>query len=136
MEKVEEQKEKREKVKFHWDEDGEEKKKGISETLKKILVTGLSSPFLSEEQLNAYLSSLNLPKDMVAQILSGLVKSKDEITGKLASEFSKLVQKVDLVKELKNILVENKISINASIEFIPRKTDEKKKTTRKKTEKR
>ena len=45
-----------EKVELNWDE---EKKGGISDTIRKVVATGLSSPFLSEDQLKIYLSGLN-----------------------------------------------------------------------------
>ena len=50
----------KEKVELNWDED--KKSGGVSDLLKKIVATGLSSPFLSEDQLKTYLAGLNLPK--------------------------------------------------------------------------
>ena len=112
----------RDKVEFNWDE---EKKGGISDLLKKIVATGMSSPFLSEEQLKTYLSGLNLPKEVVVQVIRGAQKSKDEIVNKVGFEFSKLIQKIDIVKEFKTMLSEHKISVKADIEFVPKsKSDE------------
>jgi hypothetical protein len=108
-----------EKVELNWDDD--KKSGGVSEILRKIVATGLSSPFLSEEQLKIYLSGLNLPKELVVQVLKGAQKSKDDLLQKVGSEFTKLIQKVDIVKEFKNVLHENKISIRADIEFVPKK---------------
>lgn len=107
----------KEKVDFNWDED---KKGGLSDMLKRLLATSLSSPFLSEEQLRSYLSGLNLPKDVAVQVIKTAQKSKGDIVQKVGNEFSKLVQKVDIVKEFKNVLKENKISIRADIEFVPK----------------
>ena len=112
----------REKVELNWDEDHEEKKKGISELFKKIAATGF--PLLSEEQLKIYLSNLNLPKEMMTQVLKGLQKSKDDILQKISGEFSKLIQKIDLVKEFRKTLSDHRISIRADIEFIPRNKSE------------
>ncbi len=119
----------REKVELNWDEDHEEKKRGISELFKKIVMTGLSSPLLSEEQLKIYLSSLNLSRDMVTQVLKGVQKARTEIMQKVGGEFSKLVQKIDLAKEFKKTLSDHKISIRADIEFIPKNRNEKPETT-------
>lgn len=108
----------KEKVELNW---GDEKKSGgVSELLKKIVATGLSSPFLSEDQLKNYLASLNLPKEVVVQVLKGAQKSKDDLVQKVGGEFSKLIQKIDIVKELKTVLREHKISIQADIEFVPK----------------
>ena len=113
------------KVELDWEDEGDEKKAGgLSDLLKKVIATGLSSPFLSEDQLKTYLSGLNLPKEVASQILRGAKNSKDEIVHKVGNEFSKLLQKVDIVKEFKNVLRENKISIKADIEFVPKKDSE------------
>ena len=108
----------KEKVELNWDED---KKTGISDIVKKLVTSGLSSPFLSEDQLKIYLSGLNLPKEVMTQILKGAQKSKQELVQKVGGEFSKLIQKIDIVKEIKTALREHKISIQADIEFVPKK---------------
>ncbi|MCJ8276991.1 MAG: hypothetical protein HRT44_09435 [Bdellovibrionales bacterium] len=114
----------KEKIDLNWDD---EKKSGISETVKKLLASGISSAFMSEDQLKQYLQGLNLPKEVLVQVLKGAQKSKDDLMGKVGSEFSKLIQKIDIVKELKNVLQEHKISIQADIEFVPKKKKDEEK---------
>ncbi len=109
----------KEKVEFNWDD--EDKKTGISDLLKKVVAGGLSSPFIPEEQLKTYLSTLNHPKEVIAQILRGAQKSKQDLVNKVGNEFSKLIQKIDIVQEIKTALREHKISIHADIEFVPKK---------------
>ncbi len=108
----------KEKVDLNWED--EDKKTGLSDILKKVIAGGLSSPFLSEDQLNVYLSGLNLPKEVISQVLRGAQKSKQDLVQKVGSEFSKLIQKIDIVKEIKTALREHKISIHADIEFVPK----------------
>lgn len=109
----------KEKVEFNWDE--ENKKNSLSDLVKKVVAGGLTSPFLSEEQLKLYLAGLNLPKEVISQILRGAQKSKQDLVQKVGSEFSKLIQKIDIVKEIKTALREHKITIHADIEFVPKK---------------
>ena len=111
-----------EKVELNWDED-KKSLGGVSDILRKIMATGLSSIFLSEDQLKSYLSGLNLPKEVVVQVLKSANKSKQDIVQKVGGEFSKLIQKIDIVKEFKTVLREHKISIQADIEFVPKKTE-------------
>ncbi|MCB0378398.1 MAG: hypothetical protein KDD33_07895 [Bdellovibrionales bacterium] len=117
----------KDKVDLNWD--AEEVKKGgiVPETLKRLLATGVSSAFMSEEQIRQYLSPLNLPKEVLLQVVKGAQKSKDDVLNKAGAEFSKLVQKIDIVKEFKNILREHKISISAEVEFIPKEKPEEQK---------
>ena len=116
-----------EKVDLKWEEEEEgedERRSGISDIIKKVVAGGLTSPFLSEEQLKSYLSGLNLPKEVISQILRGAQKSRRDLVQKVGGEFSKLIQKIDIVKEIKSVLREHKISIKADIEFVAKK-DEK-----------
>ena len=107
----------KEKVELNWDED---KKSGISEILRKVVATGLSSPFLSEDQIRLALSGLNLPKEVITQVLKGAQKSKQDLLQKVGGELTRLIQKIDIVKELKTALREHKITIHADIEFVPK----------------
>ena len=116
-----------EKVDLKWEEEEEgedERRSGISDIIKKVVAGGLTSPFLSEDQLKSYLSGLNLPKEVISQILRGAQKSRRDLVQKVGGEFSKLIQKIDIVKEIKSVLREHKISIKADIEFVAKK-DEK-----------
>jgi hypothetical protein len=112
----------KDKVEFNWDD--EDKKSSLSHLIRKVVASGLSSPFLSEDQLRSYLSGLNLPKEVITQILRGAQKSKQELVQKVGNEFSRLIQKIDVVKEIKTALREHKISIKADIEFVPKKQEE------------
>lgn len=107
----------KEKVELNWDD---EKKSGISDLVRKVVATGLSSPFLSEDQIKLALSGLNLPKEVISQILRGAQKSKEEMVQKVGGELSRLIQKIDIVKEIKTALREHKITIHADIEFVPK----------------
>lgn len=119
------------KVDLNWDE---EKKGGVTEMLRKVVAMGLSSPFLSEEQLKAYLASVNLPKEVVIHVLKGAQKSKDDLVQRVSGEFSKLIQKIDIVKEFKAVLRENKITVRADIEFVPKEKAEPEKDKTKEKE--
>lgn len=107
----------KDKVELNWDED---KKTGLSDIIKKVVASGLTSPFLPEDQLRSYLNTLNLPKEVISQILRGAQKSKQDLVQRVGGEFSKLIQKIDIVKEIKTALREHKISIKADIEFVPK----------------
>jgi hypothetical protein len=108
----------KEKVDLNWEED--KKGSGVSDLIRRLVATGLSSPFLSEEQLRSYLSGLNLPKEVVVQVLKSAQKSKQDLLQKAGNELSKIIQKIDIVKELKTALREHKITIHADIEFVPK----------------
>ncbi len=116
-------------VEFNWET--EEQKPSVSEGLKKILTSGISA-VMSEDGVRQYLQELKLPKDALGSLVKGVASAKEEIVSRVGSEFSKLVEKIDLVDELSKFLRENKIKISAEIEFTKK---EKTKTEKNKADK-
>lgn len=103
-------------VEFNWENDSSNKQ-GVSEGIKKLLTTGVSAILMSEEGIKQYLQDIKVPKDALGTVLKGVTKSKEEIISRVGNEFSKLVEKIDLVEELTKFLRENKIKVSAEIEF-------------------
>ena len=102
-------------VEFNWET--ETQKASVSEGFKKILTSGISAVLMSEDGVRQYLQDLKLPKDAIGSLIKGVTKSKEEIVARVGNEFSKLVEKIDLIEEMTKFLRENKIKISAEIEF-------------------
>ena len=105
----------KETVEIDWD--AEPGKATPSEGFKKILSAGLSMVMMSEESVRQYLQDVKVPKDAIGTVMKGVSKSKEEIVGRIGSEFTKLIEKIDVVDELTKFLRENKIKVSAEIEF-------------------
>jgi hypothetical protein len=105
-------------VEFNWDTETQKPSvsESVSEGLKKILNTG-AAVLMSEDGVRQYLQDLKLPKDALGSLIKGVTKSKEEIVARVGNEFSKLVEKIDLVEEITTFLRENKIKVSAEIEF-------------------
>jgi hypothetical protein len=125
-------------VEFNWETEEQKTSvsaglsEGLTEGLKKILTTGISAVLMSEEGVRQYVQDLKLPKDALGTLIKGIAKSKEEIVTRVGTEFSKLVEKIDLVEEMTKFLRDNKIKISAEIEFAQK---EKTKPEKNKTEK-
>ncbi len=110
-------------VEFNWETEAQKTSvsagltEGLSEGLKKLLTTGISAVLMSEEGVRQYVQELKLPKDALGTLVKGIAKSKEEIVTRVGTEFSKLVEKIDLIEEMAKFLRENKIKISAEIEF-------------------
>ncbi len=111
----------KETVEINWDADPS--KATPSDGIKKLLSAGLSMVMMSEESVRHYLQDVKLPKDALGSVLKGVTKSKEEIVGKIGTEFSKLIEKIDVVDELTKFLRENKIKVSAEIEFSKKNTN-------------
>lgn len=90
----------------------------LGDMMKKILTTGITAAFMTEESIRAYLSELKLPKEVLNLILQQAGKSKEELTLKVAKEISQILAKVDLVKEASRFVENHKFKISAEIEVL------------------
>lgn len=94
------------------------------EVLKRVMSVGLGAAFMTEESVRSALGGLNVPKDVLASILHGATRSKEEMLNKVGNEVIKLVSKIDFVKEASRFVEEHKFKINAEIEIVRKESGE------------
>lgn len=102
-------------VEINWDADPS--KTTPSDGFKRLLSAGLSMVMMSEESVREYLKDVKIPKDALGNVIKGAAKTKEEIVGKIGSEFTKLIEKIDIMEEITKFLREHKIKVSAEIEF-------------------
>jgi hypothetical protein len=90
----------------------------FGETIKKVIASGVTGAFMTEEALRNYLSDLKLPKEMLNLILQSAQKSKDEITQRVSKEMVAMIHKIDFAKEISKFTENHKFRISAEIEFV------------------
>jgi hypothetical protein len=90
----------------------------ISDTIKKILTTGLSAAFMTEESIRGFVSELKLPKETLHLLLQGATKSKEELMNRVGNEIVKVISKIDFVKEASRFVEEHKFRISAEVEVL------------------
>lgn len=97
--------------------DNEEKdeKKMLSGVFKKVLSTGITAAFLTEDAVKNIISDLPLPKDIANGLLQNAKSSKDEFISGVKNELKGYLDKVDLTKEIDKIIEKYDIEINAKI---------------------
>jgi len=93
----------------------------LTDALKKIFAVGVSGALLSEELIKFYLADSKLPKEILQALLQNAQKSKEEITAKVSSEATKLLEKVDWAKVASRFLEEHKVSIKMELDFQKKK---------------
>ena len=90
----------------------------VSDTIKKILTTGLSAAFMTEESIRSFVSDLKLPKETLHLLLQGATKSKEELMNRVGNEIVKVISKIDFVKEASRFVEEHKFKISAEVEVL------------------
>ena len=103
-------------------EEGEESSRGVKlgDAIKKVVTAGVGAAFMTEESVRAYVSELRLPRDAVNMLIQSATKSKEELTNRIGNEMSKVISRIDFVKEASRFVEEHKFKINAEVEVIKR----------------
>ncbi len=101
------------------DSKGNPKKGGWAEMVRDLTATGFASAFLSEDSILSYLKEKKLPKELIAPLVEGLVKKKDEFYGVVAKEIGKVFSKIDVGAEVTKFLENHSIKIEGKVSFEP-----------------
>lgn len=107
------------------DTESKEEKSGlISEAVKRIIATGMSAAFLTEESIRNILVDLKLPKEVLIKLLDGANKSKEDIIERIGDELASIVRKIDVVEEASRFVENHKFRVSAEIEVIRKESGE------------
>ncbi len=93
-------------------------KGGVGEIVKKVLAVGIGAAFLTEESIRNSLKEIKLPKEIIAALIQGAAKSKEEITNRVSNEIIKIISKIDFVKEASRFVEDHKFKVSAEIEVL------------------
>ena len=99
----------------------DEKDGRIGDLIKKVLTTGVTAAFMTEEGVRAVLKDLPLPKDMVASLVDNAKSTKTEFVSSVKNELKSYLDKIDLSKELDKIVEKYDFQINATISLKKKK---------------
>ena len=90
----------------------------VGKTIQKLVTTGLSAAFMTEESIRSFVSDLKLPKETLNLIVSGANKSKEELMNRVSKEVIGIISKIDFVKEASRFVEEHKFKITAEVEVM------------------
>ena len=90
----------------------------LGDALKKVLTTGITAAFMTEEAIRSRVSELKLPKETLHMLLSGALKSKDDLMNRVSGEVIRIINKIDFVKEASRFVEEHKFKITAEVEVM------------------
>lgn len=93
-----------------------ESKFGITDGIKKMMSLGIGAAFMTEEGIRNYLADSKLPKELLAKLVEGAHKSKQELLDRVGDELVSIVKKIDLVQEAARFVENHKFRIVAEIE--------------------
>ena len=92
-------------------------KSQLAEAMKKVVLTGVGTIFLTEETVRSYLGELKLPKEMWGGFLENAQKTKSEFLAAFAKEAAQTLSKIDVAAEAQKFLNGHKVRISIELDF-------------------
>jgi hypothetical protein len=96
-------------------DDHREKDGKLESLLKKVLTTGVTAAFMTEESVRALLKDVPLPKDIVGGLVENAKNTKTEFVTGVKNELKSYLDRIDLSKEIEKILDGYNFEIKATI---------------------
>jgi hypothetical protein len=96
-------------------DDQKEKDGRVESLLKKVLTTGVTAAFMTEESVRAILKDVPLPKDIVGSLLENAKNTKTEFVSGVKNELKSYLDKIDLSKEIEKIVDKYDFEVKATI---------------------
>lgn len=101
--------------------DEKEKDGKLGDLFKKVLTTGVTAAFMTEEGVRAVLKDLPLPKDMVGSLVENAKTTKSEFVASVKNELKSYLDKIDVTKEIDKIAEKYDFEVKATISLKKKK---------------
>lgn len=102
-------------------EEPKDKDGKLGDLFKKVLTTGVTAAFMTEESVRALLKDVPLPKDIVGGLVENAKNTKTEFVSSVKNELKSYLDKIDLSKEIDKIVQKYDFEIKATISLKPKK---------------
>lgn len=111
--------------------DDKDKKPKFSDILGKVVSTGMSAAFMTEDAVKSIIQDLPIPKELVGGLVQNAKNSKDEFISSVKTELRERLDKVDVSAEVDRIIEKYDIEVSAKIKLTPKAKKTQKKTQKK-----
>lgn len=102
-------------------DDNKDKDGKLGDLFKKVLVTGVSAAFMTEESVRSLLKDVPLPKDIVGGLLENAKTTKTEFVASVKNELKSYLDKIDLGREVDRIVEKYDFEVKATISLKKKK---------------
>lgn len=89
----------------------------VAESLRKVLVSGLSAVLMTEEGIRQVVSDLRLPKDAMGYLYQQAERSRREVTRIVGEEVKHFLQTTDMAGLLRKSLSGMRVEVHAQLKF-------------------
>lgn len=104
-------------------DDNRDKDGKIGDLLKKVLTTGVTAAFMTEEGVRHVLKDLPLPKEILGGLVENAKHTKTEFVAGVKNELKTYLDKIDIGKEVDRIVEKYDFEVKATISLKKKKKD-------------
>ena len=90
----------------------------IADLVKKAIVSGLGSVFMTEEGIRSYLSEMKLPKEAAQFIVGQVSKTKEEMFRVVTAEIRSFLEKTQFDEVLRKVLTGISLELSTKVRFV------------------
>ncbi len=90
---------------------------GLTDSIRKALLTGLSAVFMTEEGIRSVLSDMRLPKEALGYIAQQTDRTRRELFRAVNQEIRNFLQNVDWNREVRKAMTGLKVEVKAIVRF-------------------
>ncbi len=91
--------------------------RAVADSLRKVLVNGLSAVLMTEEGIRQVVSDLRLPKDAVGYLSQQAERSRREVSRIVGEEVKRFLHNTDMAGLLRKSLSGMKVEVRAELKF-------------------
>ncbi|WPU63907.1 hypothetical protein ACJVC5_17940 [Peredibacter sp. HCB2-198] len=102
-------------------EEKKDKDGKVGDILKKVVSTGVTAAFMTEESVRALLKDVPLPKDIVGGLVENAKNTKSEFVSSVKNELKSYLDKIDISKEFDKIAEKYDFEVKATISLKKKK---------------
>lgn len=103
------------------EEDHRERETKVMEFLKKVVSSGASTNWLTEDMIKGIVPDLKIPKEFLGQITQGAKKTKNDIISVVGNEVKSHLQSLDWSKLLEQLMKDYDLEIKMNLKFKKKK---------------
>jgi hypothetical protein len=96
----------------------DQNKGGLSDSIRKALVTGMTALFMTEEGIRGALSEMKAPKEALTYLAQQTDKTRRDLFHAVSEEIKGYLKRIDLSGELRKALVGLKVEVKAELRFV------------------
>ena len=95
-------------------------KESLSDILKKVMNTGFTAAFMTEDAIKNMVGDLPIPKELMHGLINNAKNTRDDFINSVKTELKERLERIDVSKEIDRIIENYDMEVSAKIKLTPK----------------